>query len=100
MAIRGKGTRTRRALDTAYNLTVGYGYRSARVLWLIAALLIIVTVTLQVPAALKTMRATTPAGTVYSTTGPLPGKRPRRAQMNAVTGKSAASTRSSMQSTP
>jgi hypothetical protein len=70
-AISGRGARPRRALDTAYSLTVGYGYRPVRVLWLIVALLIFVTVTLQIPAARQTMRATTPAGAVYATTGSL-----------------------------
>jgi len=50
---------------------VSYGYRPARVLWLIAALLILVTVTLQVPGARAAMRSTTPAGTVFTTAGPL-----------------------------
>jgi hypothetical protein len=70
-AITGRGSLPRRALDAAYSLTVSYGYRPARVLWLIAALLILVTVTLQVPAARAEMRATTPTGTVFTTTGPL-----------------------------
>lgn len=70
-AISGRVAGPRRALDIAYSLTVGYGYRPVRVLWLIAALLILVTVTLQVPAARAAMRATTSAGGVYTTTGPL-----------------------------
>jgi hypothetical protein len=70
-AISGRGGGPRRALDTAYSLTVGYGYRPVRVLWLIAVLLILVTVTLQLPGARSAMRATTSAGTVYTTTGPL-----------------------------
>lgn len=70
-AISGRGAGPRRALDTAYSLTVGYGYRPIRVLWLIAALLVLVTVTLQVPGARAAMRATTSAGAVYTTTGPL-----------------------------
>jgi hypothetical protein len=70
-AISGRGARPKRVLDTAYSLTVGYGYRPVRVLWLIVALLIFVTVTLQIPAARATMRATSPAGAVYATTGSL-----------------------------
>jgi hypothetical protein len=79
-AIAGPGSLPRRALDTAYGLTVGYGYRPARVLWLIAALLILVTVTLQVPGARAAMRATTSAGTVYTTAGPAPGTAPDPAE--------------------
>jgi hypothetical protein len=67
----GRAVQPRRALDRAFSLTVGYGFRPARVLWLIAALLILVTVTLRVPAAQATMRATTSAGAVYTTAGPL-----------------------------
>jgi hypothetical protein len=70
-AISGRAARPRRVLDAAYELTVGYGFQPARVLWLIAALLILVTVTLRVPAAQATMRATTSAGAVYTTVGPL-----------------------------
>ncbi len=70
-AISGRGAGPRRALDTAYSLTVGYGYRPIRVLWLIVVLLILVTVTLQVPGARAAMRATTSAGAVYTTAGPL-----------------------------
>lgn len=82
-AISGRGAGPRRALDTAYSLTVAYGYQPARVAWLIAALLVLVAVTFQVPAARATMRATTSAGTVYTTTGPL------LTQGIAVTGASA-----------
>jgi hypothetical protein len=70
-AITGPGAAPRRALDTAYDVTVGYGYRPARVAWLIAALLILVTITLQVPGARAAMRATTSAGAVYTPAGPL-----------------------------
>jgi hypothetical protein len=82
-AISGRGAGPRRALDAAYSLTVAYGYQPARVAWLIAALLVLVAVTFQVPAARATMRATTSAGTVYTTTGPL------LTQGIAVTGASA-----------
>jgi hypothetical protein len=70
-AITGPGSAPRRALDVAYSLTVSYGYRPARVLWLIAALLILVTITLQVPSARAAMRSTTSAGAVFTTAGPL-----------------------------
>ena len=70
-AMSGRGARARRALDGAFSLTVAYGFRPARVLWAIAALLILVTVTLQVPAARAEMRATTSSGAVYTLTGPL-----------------------------
>lgn len=68
--VKGRATIPRRALDAAYSLTVGYGYRPGRVLWLLAALLILVTGSLQVPAAQAAMRADT-EGTVYTTNGPM-----------------------------
>jgi hypothetical protein len=70
-AITGPAARPRRILDAAYGLTVSYGYRPARVLWLIGALLIVVTISLQVPGARATMRATTATGAVYTPSGPL-----------------------------
>lgn len=70
-AMTGRGAAARRALDGAFSLTVAYGFRPARVLWAIAALLILVTVTLQVPGARAEMRATTQSGAIYTTTGPL-----------------------------
>jgi hypothetical protein len=60
-------------VDVAYSTTVGYGYRPRRVLWLLAALLIMVIVSLEIPTAQATMRATTSAGAVYSTHGPVSG---------------------------
>jgi hypothetical protein len=41
------------------------------VLWLLAILLILVIASLEAPATQATMRATTPAGLVYSTHGPV-----------------------------
>jgi hypothetical protein len=70
-AITGRASASRRALDAAYSFSVSYGYRPARVLWVIALLLILVTVTLQIPSARAAMRATTSAGTVFTTVGPL-----------------------------
>lgn len=61
----------RRILDIGYDLTVGYGYRPGRVLWLLAVLLILVTGSLQSPGARVAMRATTAAGVVFTTQGPL-----------------------------
>jgi hypothetical protein len=72
-AITGRSAPLRRTLDIAYSTTVGYGYRPRRVLWLLAALLILVTISLEVPTAQATMRATTSAGAVYSTHGPADG---------------------------
>ena len=72
-AMTGPGALLRRAVDVAYSTTVGYGYRPRRVLWLLAALLIMVIVSLEIPAAQATMRATTSAGAVYSTHGPVGG---------------------------
>ena len=57
-------------LDAAYSITVSYGYRPGRVLWLLAILLILVTGSLLMPGAQAAMRATS-AGTVYTTQGPL-----------------------------
>jgi hypothetical protein len=55
-----------------FGWTVGYGYRRpGRVLWMIAALLVAVTVTVLLPDARGTFRATDPAGNVYATTGRL-----------------------------
>ncbi len=61
-----------RLLDRAY-ATVGYGYRPWRVLWLIAALLVLVTASLVLPAGQATMRASNGDGTVYATTGVISG---------------------------
>jgi hypothetical protein len=72
--ITGRWALPRRALDTAHSVTVSYGYRPARVLWLLAILLILVTGSLLIPGTRAAMRATTTAGTVYTTQGPL---RPR-----------------------
>jgi len=58
----------RRAVDTLY-ATVGYGYRPARVLWLLAGLLVLVAGSLELPASQMTLRATTGNGDVYATTG-------------------------------
>jgi hypothetical protein len=59
----------RRIRDAVYGVTVGYGYRPARVLWLIAALLLLVGTSLQVPAARATLRAADSAGDVYAVSG-------------------------------
>jgi hypothetical protein len=77
--ITGPGATLRRALDLAYAVTVGYGIRPRRVLWLLAVLLALVIVSLEIPTAQATMRATTAAGLVYSTHGPAPGTGPGRA---------------------
>jgi hypothetical protein len=65
----GPSAGLRSAWDAAYSATVGYGYRPGRVLLALAVLLILVTVSLEIPAARATMRATTPAGVVYSLHG-------------------------------
>ncbi len=70
-AITGARAWPRRMLNIAYDLTVGYGYRPGRVLWLLAVLLILVTGSLQTPGARAAMRATTAAGVVFTTQGPL-----------------------------
>ena len=70
--IGGRGAGVRRALDGVFGLTVAYGYRPGRVLWLLAALLILVLASLELPAAQATLRATSSAGVVYTTHGALP----------------------------
>ena len=57
-----------RIIDAAY-ATIGYGYRPSRVLWLLAALLLLVTASLQPPASQATLRATNGNGDIYTTTG-------------------------------
>jgi hypothetical protein len=71
-AARARRTHPRRILDAVYGASVGYGYRPGRVLWLLAALLLLVTASLESPAAQATLRATNAAGRVYTTSGPLP----------------------------
>ncbi|PRY32011.1 hypothetical protein CLV70_102222 [Pseudosporangium ferrugineum] len=61
----------RYVLDLAYGLTVGYGFRPSRVLWLLMALLIAVTVSLHQSVARDTMRATDERGNVYAADGRL-----------------------------
>jgi len=70
-ARRGRWNLLRRALDGIYGVSVGYGYRPGRVLWLLAALLILVAISLEIPAGQATLRTTTSAGAVYSTSGPV-----------------------------
>jgi hypothetical protein len=50
---------------------VGYGYRPARVLWILLTLTVLVAATLHLPAAASVMRAADPNGSVYTTHGPL-----------------------------
>jgi hypothetical protein len=69
--ITGRWALPRRALDTAFGITVSYGYRPGRALWLLAILVALVASSLLLPGPLATMRATA-SGTVYSTHGPLP----------------------------
>ncbi len=61
-------TRLRRAAEAAY-ATIGYGYRPSRVLWLLAALLVLVAISLELPATQATLRATNGNGAVYTTSG-------------------------------
>lgn len=76
IAQRGHARRINRADESwlarglgAIYATVGYGYRPSRVLWLLAALLILVAVSLELPAAKATLRASDGNGDVYSTSG-------------------------------
>ncbi|GLW12417.1 oxidoreductase [Microtetraspora sp. NBRC 13810] len=59
----------RDARDALYGLTVGYGYRPGRVLWLLGALLALVGVMMLTPAVQHTLRATDPRGNVYAVDG-------------------------------
>ncbi|WP_436756652.1 hypothetical protein [Streptosporangium sp. V21-05] len=59
------------ARDLLYGLTVGYGYRPGRVLWLLGALLALVGVMMLTPAVQETLRATDPRGNVYAVDGRL-----------------------------
>ncbi len=58
----------RRVLDAIY-ATIGYGYRPARVLWLLALLLALVTISLEVPGNRAALRANNGNGDVYATSG-------------------------------
>jgi hypothetical protein len=111
--ITGTWALTRRAFDATHSITVGYGYRPARVLWLLAILLILVTGSLLVPGPRDAMRATAGATTVYTTQGPLvhaeqPTRQPAHhvpghhqgAKTPVETARSGASTRSCTPSTP
>ena len=60
-----------RARNALFGWTVGYGYRPGRVLWMLAALLVAVNITVLLPDARATFRATDPAGNVYATSGRL-----------------------------
>jgi hypothetical protein len=65
---RSSSTWPRRVGLAAY-ATVGYGYRPWRVLWMLAALLVLVAGSLQVPAWQATLRATNGNGDVYGVRG-------------------------------
>jgi hypothetical protein len=71
----GRQTFVRRLLNRFYDLSVGYGYRSARVVWLISALLLLVTASSKFRRVSATLRAATANGIVYTTGGPLPTNR-------------------------
>jgi hypothetical protein len=62
--------RVRSVIDWVFDWTVGYGYRPGRVLWLLVALLTLVTLTLAVPGVQRTMRASD-EGVVFTIQGPL-----------------------------
>jgi hypothetical protein len=79
------GAALRRAADSVYGVTVGYGYRPLRVLWALAGLLALVMISLAIPAGQATMRATDGNGTVYSASGRIGGTAPgtRRGRVDA-----------------
>jgi hypothetical protein len=58
----------RRVIDAIY-ATIGYGYRPSRVLWVLAALLVLVIASLEIPAAQATLRANNGNGQVYAPSG-------------------------------
>ena len=91
--ITGKWALPRRALDAAFDITVSYGYRPGRVLWLLALLVILVTGSLLVPATQAAMRAASSSGTVYTPQGTF------RAQEGASTPTSALVTAGPAQAT-
>lgn len=57
-AISGKWAFPRRFLDTAFSITVGYGYRPGCVLWLLGILLVLVTGSLLIPDGCGSLRGT------------------------------------------
>ncbi|MEV1240617.1 hypothetical protein [Nonomuraea sp. NPDC049750] len=63
--------RLRDLRDLLYGVTVGYGYRPGRTLWLLGALLALVGVMMLTPAVQQTLRATDPRGNVYAVDGRL-----------------------------
>ena len=65
----------RRLIDAIYS-TIGYGYRPSRVLWVLAALLVLVIASLEIPAAQATLRANNGNGQVYATNGLVVSARP------------------------
>jgi hypothetical protein len=72
-----------RRVMTAAHASIGYGYRPSRVLWMLAALLVLVAVSLELPGSQATLRATNGNGEVYTTSGLLTTS-PDRAAANAI----------------
>ncbi|MCT9934892.1 hypothetical protein N5079_32265 [Planotetraspora sp. A-T 1434] len=68
---RSPGQWIRNALDLLYGLSVGYGYRPGRALWLLGALLALVGIMMLSPVVQQTLRATDPRGNVYAVDGRL-----------------------------
>jgi hypothetical protein len=60
----------RRTLDAIY-AAIGYGYRPARVFWVLAGLLVLVAASLELHASQITLRATNSSGQVFTTAGPV-----------------------------
>ena len=99
-SISGKWALPRRALDAAFSVTVSYGYRPGRVLWLLAILVILVTSSLLLPGPRAAMRAAS-SSTVYTTRGPLrAADATRPAQAGPATGHIPASVRGCLRQRP
>ncbi|HEV2253195.1 MAG TPA: hypothetical protein VGS06_08380 [Streptosporangiaceae bacterium] len=67
-----------RRVGAALYAVIGYGYRPLRVLWALAVLLLLVTISLELPASQATLRATNGSGAVYATSGLVAGSAPAR----------------------
>ncbi|HEY7147534.1 MAG TPA: hypothetical protein VH637_25075, partial [Streptosporangiaceae bacterium] len=58
-----------RILDSVYGFGIGYGYRPWRVMWALTVLLVLLIISLELPASQATLRANDGNGDVYTTRG-------------------------------